>query len=182
MAISGFFFVTLLFGTGLRLMEYRRLCVKDQILMINKLQYMTVKKIVQPLCLKNRSHRSKHILKKDRSPIGYTRRFGYLGNSVCSREKISNHRPGMGPAIRISRLKIFRRSTVRCGKRHHLYKTVIQKAGQKSIRTANIYKHAGCHTFHHPFAAHLLQNAKNIRTVRQLPGYKNVRTVLFLRM
>ncbi len=45
-------------------MEYRRLCVRDQILMINKLQYMTVKKIVQPLCLKNRSHRSKHILKK----------------------------------------------------------------------------------------------------------------------
>ncbi len=63
-------------------------------------------------------------------------------------------------------------------RRHHLDPSVLQKAVRRAIREAGICKHAGCHTFRHAFATHLLESGYDIRTVQQLLGHQDVRTTM----
>ncbi|WP_370568015.1 tyrosine-type recombinase/integrase [Fortiea sp. LEGE XX443] len=55
-----------------------------------------------------------------------------------------------------------------------LYREVLKQG----IRQAGIQKKVGCHTFHHSFATHLLQNGYDIRTVQELLGHKDVKTTM----
>jgi integrase len=66
------------------------------------------------------------------------------------------------------------RSGVR--RRHHLDSSYLQKAVGAAIRKLGIQKHAGCHTFRHSFATHLLAGGTDIRTVQELLGHEDVRT------
>ena len=66
------------------------------------------------------------------------------------------------------------RSGVR--RRHHLDPSYLQKTVAAAIRKAGIDKHAGCHTFRHSFATHLLADGTDIRTVQELLGHQDVRT------
>ena len=61
-------------------------------------------------------------------------------------------------------------------RRHHLDASGIQKAVRSAMRKIGMTKHAGCHTFRHPFATQLLIHGTDIRTVQELLGHKDVRT------
>jgi len=61
-------------------------------------------------------------------------------------------------------------------RQHHTAESTIQEAVKKVVRKLGIEKHAGCHTFRHSFATHLLENQYDIRTVQTLLGHKDVRT------
>jgi integron integrase len=63
-------------------------------------------------------------------------------------------------------------------RRHHVMPLVLQRAVKAAVRQAGIAKAASCHSFRHSFATHLLEHGADIRTVQELLGLKDVKTTM----
>ncbi|NIV03949.1 tyrosine-type recombinase/integrase [Candidatus Saccharibacteria bacterium] len=75
-----------------------------------------------------------------------------------------------------SKLSIDPRSGIK--QRHHFDETAVRKVVKNAIRKAGIHKQAGCHTFRHTFASHLLEAGYDVRTVQELLGHEDVNTTM----
>lgn len=62
--------------------------------------------------------------------------------------------------------------------RHHVHPTILQRAVKEAVRRAGVVKHVGCHSFRHCFATHLLESGYDIRTIQELLGHRDVRTTM----
>jgi len=63
-------------------------------------------------------------------------------------------------------------------RRHHLHETVIQRALRRAVLDVGISRRISCHTFRHSFATHLLEEGYDIRTIQELLGHRDVKTTM----
>ncbi len=63
-------------------------------------------------------------------------------------------------------------------RRHHLHENGLQKKIKKAAQAAGITKRVNCHALRHSFATHLLESGYDIRTVQELLGHADVSTTM----
>jgi integron integrase len=171
---------SLLYGSGLRLMECLRLRVKDVDFERNDITVRDGKggkdrKTVLPLSVKFLLHRQitavKAIHQEDllagfgsvSMPFALARKYPKAQYDLAWQYVFPASRRAIDPLD----------GSV---KRHHIDEKVLQRAVRQAAIESQIQKPVSPHTLRHCFATHLLESGSDIRTVQELLGHKDVAT------
>jgi integron integrase len=173
---------SLMYGSGLRLLECCRLRVKD---LDFDLQQITVRDgkgrkdriTVLPAALAEPLRRHLETVRQQ-----HTRDLGSGCGSVALPEALERKYARapwdwawqwVFPATRS-----YRDPTTGQWRRHHLHETVLQRAFTAAVRAAHVPKPATCHTLRHSFATHLLESGYDIRTIQELLDHSDISTTM----
>ncbi|MDJ0808207.1 MAG: integron integrase [Gammaproteobacteria bacterium] len=173
---------TLLYGTGLRLMECMRLRVMDldfSYRQIKVKQGKGGKDRVVPLPESLTEQLREHLVSvKETHDADLAARFGevFLPNALAKKYPSAPREWRWQYVFPASRMSVDPRSGK--ARRHHLHESSLQKAVKKASATTGIEKRVSCHTLRHSFATHLLENGHDIRTVQELLGHADVSTTM----
>ena len=188
---------TLLYGTGMRLLECLRLRVKDVEFSNNRIVVRDTKggeDRVVPFPLVARAEmpswlaRVKRMHERDladgfgtvylpdaiaRKFPGADREWGwqYVFPGEHRSRDPRGKEGGVGPRASAARADQPER-------RHHLHETSVQRALRRAVLDVGISRRISCHTFRHSFATHLLEEGYDIRTIQELLGHKDVKTTM----
>lgn len=171
---------SLLYGSGLRLMECVRLRVKDLDLARREITVRDGKggkdrvtvlpaSLVEPLRRQLETTRALHEMDLREGfghvhlPYALARKYPSADREWCWQYVFPARHRSVDP---------------RTGReqRHHVAETALQKAVKRGIRAAGVAKPGSCHTFRHSFATHMIERGSDIRTVQELLGHASVET------
>ena len=171
---------SLLYGSGLRLMEAIRLRVKDVDFERFEVtvrdgkggkdrRTMLPKCLLEPLRQQPEKVRILHDQDLRDSigsvylPYALERKYPKAGHELGWQYLFPAASPSKDPRTGITR-------------RHHIGAQAFQRAIKAAVRRARINKPASSHTLRHSFATHMLEKGYDIRTVQELLGHTDIRT------
>ncbi|MBN1957888.1 MAG: integron integrase [Desulfuromonadales bacterium] len=173
---------SLLYGSGLRLMECLRLRVQDldfsskEILVRDgkggKDRRTMLPQALIPV-LRDHSLRIKHIHEKDLADG-----WGRVELTGALERKYPNASAEWRWQWVFPQENRWKNKTTGDEGRHHVHESILQKAVKAAVYKAGIVKRVGCHTFRYAFATHLLMNGYDIRTIQELMGHKDLNTTM----
>jgi integron integrase len=173
---------SLMYGTGMRLMECLALRVKDVDLERREITIRQGKggkdrRTVLPTTLIDpmRSHlaRVREVFAADRAAqVPGVELPGSYGRKNPNAGKMW----GWHWVFPQARLSIDPRSGIR--RRHHVYEQTFSRSLSRAARSADLTKPISAHVLRHSFATHLMESGYDIRTVQELLGHKDVSTTM----
>ena len=171
---------SLLYGSGLRLLEALRLRVKDIDLASRSLlvrdgkgmkDRITVlpESLLAPLRIRLARLRELHDAAMDAG-------FGGVELPHALHRKFPGAHLDFGWQYLFPAAHPSRDPRTGAWRRHHLHEQSVQRVMREAVRRSGLDKPASCHTLRHCFATHMLESGADIRTVQELLGHASVKT------
>ncbi|WP_193163902.1 integron integrase [Microbulbifer hainanensis] len=174
--------VSLMYGSGLRVMEAARLRVQDvdfeqQCLLVREAKGEKWRRTLLPKSLVETLHAQIELaLALHRRDLEEGYGEVYLPFALAKKYPRAARSPGWQYVFPAAERSLDPRSGMM--RRHHIGEQQVRRAVARAMADAGIRKRASCHTFRHSFATKLLASGTDIRNIQELLGHSDVNTTM----